>query len=95
MYKTPTAPLNIVGTNVKAARHRMDLTQAELAELVQAHGWNAPRSAINKLEMGLRCVTDYELVTLSRVLGVPVGILVRGAPPKMGDIFANSGKSRT
>ncbi|MEY2484208.1 MAG: hypothetical protein QOK24_2736 [Verrucomicrobiota bacterium] len=47
---------------------------------------------INKVELGLRCVTDYELITLSRVLGAPVAQLVRGAPTKLAEIFASSKK---
>lgn len=92
MRKRPTAPLNIVGAQVRAARKRKGFSQAKLAELLHPHGWRALRSVINKIEMGLRCVSDYELVTLSRVLDVTVPQLLRNAPTDVRAIFKSSGK---
>jgi hypothetical protein len=47
---------------------------------------------IANIEMGVRCVSDYKLVTLCRVLKVSADYLMRDAPVKMGAIYANSGK---
>lgn len=92
MKKDRPPPLNVIGAEVRAARLRKQLSQAQLAEMVHAHGWNAPRTVIAKIEMGVRCVSDYELVTLCRVLEVSADYLIRDAPHKMRAIFANSGK---
>jgi hypothetical protein len=53
---------------------------------------DAPRAVIAKIEMGVRCVGDYELVTLCCVLEMTADYLIRDAPYKMRAIFANSGK---
>jgi hypothetical protein len=42
--------------------------------------------------MGIRCVADYELITLCRVLDVSADYLLRNAPQQMREVFANSGK---
>ncbi len=69
---------NIVGGRVKLARMRRKspLTQRELAEKLQLQGWDADRVVVAKIEVGIRQVTDLELVKLAKALGVSVGWLV-------------------
>lgn len=68
---------NIVGERVRCIRMRATprLTQKELAEKLQLDGWNIGRSGVAKIELGLRQVTDVEVVRLARALSVPVSLL--------------------
>jgi transcriptional regulator with XRE-family HTH domain len=69
---------NIVGGRVKLARTRRKahMTQRELAEKLQLQGWDADRVVVAKIEVGIRRVTDVELVKLAKALGVTVSWLV-------------------
>ncbi|MBI4324389.1 MAG: helix-turn-helix transcriptional regulator [Chloroflexi bacterium] len=75
--------MNIVGARVKAARLRRNplLTQTELAHRLSKRGVPIDRAGISKIEIGMRCVLDYEVVALAKVLGVSVGRLL-GATKK-------------
>ena len=61
---------NLCGDRVKEARARRKITQADLAALLQIEGVTMERDSVSRIEIGTRFVTDYELVVLSRVLGV-------------------------
>ena len=41
--------------------------------------WDAGRTLITKIELRERCLTDYELIVLARVLSVDLDVLTRGA----------------
>ena len=56
---------------LRAARHRRNLTQAEVAEVL-----NLPQSVISRLEAGQRKVSAIELRDLSELFGVPMERLV-------------------
>ena len=62
--------LNIVGKRVKLARLRRKtvLTQAQLAQRLAELGTPIDRAGIAKLESGIRCVLDYEIVALAGAL---------------------------
>ncbi len=64
--------LNIVGKRVKLARLRCKpvLTQAQLAQRLAELGTPIDRAGIAKLESGIRCVLDYEVVALAAALDV-------------------------
>ena len=64
--------LNIVGKRVKLARLRCKpvLTQAQLAQRLAELGTPIDRAGIAKLESGIRCVLDYEVVALAGALEV-------------------------
>jgi transcriptional regulator with XRE-family HTH domain len=47
------------------------MTQAALAGKLQLAEWDIDRAGVSKIEMGIRKVTDIELVTLAKVLQVP------------------------
>ncbi len=71
-------PKNISGRRVAEARKRCrpPLTQAALSDCVTRLGVSLDRSAIAKIENGLRGVQDFELVAISRVLKVsPLDLL--------------------
>ena len=61
---------NIVGPCVKALRQKQGLTQAMLAARLGALGWNIYENTITKIETGVRCVTDSEIVLLAEALRV-------------------------
>jgi len=65
---------NIIGPQVKAARlsHQPKLTQNALAAKAQLLGMSIDRAGIAKIELGLRTVTDIELIALSKALHVPI-----------------------
>ena len=72
---------NISGDRIYQARMAMRLSQAALAARMQINGVIIEREAISKIETGDRFVTDYELLTFSRVFGVSMEWLT-GQPPK-------------
>ncbi len=63
---------NLIGPRVRQARlqARPRLTQQQLAERVTDLGLPLSRGSIAKLEIGLRCVCDYEVLVLARALNV-------------------------
>ena len=66
--KAPDGRNNICGQNVSRFRDAMDLSQRELAELLQVNGLNVDKNAVQRLECGKRFVTDIEIITLAKVL---------------------------
>src|SRR6266571_4561843 len=64
-----TAPLNLVGPQVRRLRARKDWTQEVLAAELQLAGWDVSRESLAKLEAQLRRVPDCELLFLAKVLG--------------------------
>ena len=61
---------NIAGNRVKAQREAKHMTQEELAHAMQREGVTIEQKAISRIELGQRLVLDYELLALSKVLGV-------------------------
>jgi hypothetical protein len=72
-----TADNNIVGPQIKRARHvkRPHLTQARLAVKLQTLGWDIDRFGISKIERGVRQVLDREALLLAKALEVSVAQL--------------------
>ena len=64
-----TQPRNLIGPQVRRFRCEAGLSQPVLAGKCQRIGWDVGRDAIAKIEGRTRCVSDSELVFLSRVLG--------------------------
>ncbi len=73
-----TKRMNIVGERVKQARlkHKPRFTQDELSAQLSRLGVYVDRAGIAKIETGIRCVVDYELKALTKVLGVSVDWLL-------------------
>ena len=69
---------NIVGQRVAEARlkHKPPLTQDELSGRLSRLGVSIDRAGISKIEIGARCVLDYEVKAMAKVLGVPVDWLL-------------------
>lgn len=76
---------NIIGSRVRSARlwSRPRLTQQQLADRVASLGTHIDRAGIGKIEIGLRCVCDSEVLVLAKALNVSVSWLLswrRGVP---------------
>ena len=69
---------NIVGPRVKLARHQFSprMTQAALALRLQLDGWDISRTGVAKIELGIRQVTDIQVVQLARALSVSASWLL-------------------
>ena len=71
--KTPRR--NIIGHRVRLARRRLQpkVTQEDLAGRLAARGIDLNRSAISKIESGIRHVLDYEIKAIGVCLKVEPG----------------------
>jgi hypothetical protein len=69
---------NIVGTRVKEARkaHIPSLTQDQLSGQLAKKGVQLDRVAIAKIELGTRCVFDFEVKAIAAVLKVETNWLL-------------------
>ena len=67
---------NVSGDRIREARLKRRLTQEELAAKLQIEGVIMERDSVSRMEIGTRFVTDYELMVLSKVLGVSMQWLV-------------------
>ena len=62
---------NVSGRLVQKVRGERNLSQEAFAAACQRFGWDVSRGTISKIEAGLRCVSDAEVVLLANVLGCP------------------------
>lgn len=69
---------NITGQRVAKLRRALDMTQSDLMEQLAKHDVHIRRTDITKLEIGTRCVRDYEVSTLSRILKTTPQYLLTG-----------------
>lgn len=67
---------NMVGARVEAVRRSQGMKQKELLAQLQVNGIDMNASGLSKLEGQLRCVNDFELAALSRILGVSINWLL-------------------
>jgi transcriptional regulator with XRE-family HTH domain len=67
-----TAPLNLIGPQVRKFRNQKKWTQEALAAKLQVEGWDVSRESVAKLEAQFRRAPDCELLFLAKVLGVEV-----------------------
>lgn len=65
---------NLIGPRLRAARarDRASITQQELTARLALLGVDMDRTAISKIEAGERIVADFELLAISKALGVSV-----------------------
>ena len=74
MYKNKSddGSNNICGEKVKRYRQAMPqkTSQRKLADLLQVEGLDLDKNAIQRIEAGTRFVTDIEIKTIAKVLGV-------------------------
>jgi len=72
--------LNIVGERIRQIRlkRKPPLTQDQLSGQLAAVGVTIDRAGLSKIETGHRCVLDFEVRSLAKVLGVSADWLLRG-----------------
>jgi transcriptional regulator with XRE-family HTH domain len=69
---------NLAGPILRKLRLAQRLSQAELAARCQRHGWDVSREMVNHIEMQVRVLREYEIVALSKALGIPSSKLLPG-----------------
>ena len=67
---------NIVGARIEQQRKAIGMKQKDLLAQLQINGIDLNASGLSKLEGQLRCVNDFELVAISKILGVSVDWLL-------------------
>ena len=67
----PVSAKNLVGRQIALLRSRLTMSQAEFAAHCQLSGWDISRETLAKIESGIRCVTDMEVVEIAEALKVP------------------------
>ncbi len=81
MFKNKSADgsNNICGKNVAELRKsiRPKMSQRALADRLQLAGIDVDKNAVQRIESGLRFVTDIELAALAEIFGVPCDELLR------------------
>lgn len=63
---------NIVGRQIHKLRKQKKLSQEELAAQLQINNIELSQKSISRIEKQERFVTDYELLVISKVLGVSI-----------------------
>ncbi|MGN0585296.1 MAG: helix-turn-helix domain-containing protein [Ruminococcus sp.] len=79
--KTAAGSNNICGRNLIRIRHEKNISQRQLAKLMQLAGYDVDHHFIRRIENGERFVTDIELVALSKVLNVGINELIDDTIP--------------
>ena len=69
---------NITGQRVAKLRKELDMTQLDLMDQLAKQNVHIRRTDITKLEIGTRCVRDYEVLALSRILKTTPHYLLTG-----------------
>ena len=69
---------NIVGQRVVKQRQKLQMTQTDLMLALTKQGIQITRTAVTKLETGVRCVRDFEVVALAEILKTTPQYLLTG-----------------
>ncbi len=75
-YHSVVRRKNIIGQNIRKDRKSAGMTQMELAAQLQLLGVKIDRSTIAKIELGLRPLSDIEVIAIARALKTPVDSLL-------------------
>ena len=74
--KTTEGKNNLYGQKIRALRLEKHWSQRQLAERLQLLGIDLDKNAIQRLEVGLRFVTDIELFAFARTFEVTSDLLI-------------------
>jgi transcriptional regulator with XRE-family HTH domain len=66
---------NIVGVNIRKARRDAHMAQMELASQLQLLGIRVDRATIAKIELGIRPLSDIEIIAISKILKISLNSL--------------------
>ncbi len=72
---------NLISVRLKQARNAAGLSQRDLARELQLLGYDMDRNVITRIETNQRCVKDFELQALSKILHVSYDYLLDGTEP--------------
>ena len=70
--------VNIIGERLRQRRKELKISQKNLSAQLQVEGVMLLQKSISRIETGERVVTDYEVLTLAKVLKVDVMWLLAG-----------------
>lgn len=70
--------VNIIGERLRQRRKELKISQKNLSAQLQVEGVMLLQKSISRIETGDRVVTDYEVLTLAKVLKVDVMWLLAG-----------------
>ena len=84
--KTVDKKNNITGCKLIEIRHKKNLSQRQLAKMMQLAGYDVDHHFIRRIENGERFVTDIELVALAKVLEVTICDLVDENQPILNPV---------
>ena len=70
-----TENINIIGSQIKAAREKAGMTQKQLSEKLELEAIYTCRGSISRLENGKRAITDIEIDAISKILNVSLDFL--------------------
>ena len=57
------------GPRLRALREAAGISQAELARRLQLQGWDLDIMVLNRIELGKRTLTDFEIQKILDILG--------------------------
>ena len=72
---------NITGQRLTQLRHEKNISQRQLAKMMQVAGYDVDHHFIRRIENGERFVTDIELVALAKVLNISIIELIDDSIP--------------
>ena len=72
---------NICGQRLTQIRHEKNISQRQLARMMQIAGYDVDHHFIRRIENGERFVTDIELIALAKVLSVKLTDLIDDTIP--------------
>ena len=67
---------NICGERIAALRIARNLSQRQLADMLQLQGLDIDKNAVQRIEAGKRFVTDIELVYFSKLFTISCDVLL-------------------
>lgn len=76
--RTNTGEKNLISTRLKELRQQHNLSQRDLARLLQLSGCDMDKNVITRIETNKRYVTDLELKALSEIFHVTYEYLIDG-----------------
>ena len=74
--KTSDGRNNLSGKRIRSLRKQLRLSQRELADQMQLLGIDMDKNAVQRIEAGLRFVTDIELREFARYFSVSTEFLL-------------------
>jgi len=89
-YHSVVRKKNIIGQNIRKYRKSAGITQMELAAQLQLLGVRIDRSAVAKIESGLRPVSDIEVRAIANMLKTSIPILFEGSEAIFDDWIKRS-----